>query len=38
MKKDGTGPQEMRIGDRGFVSVEAAREWRERRTQLANAI
>jgi predicted DNA-binding transcriptional regulator AlpA len=37
MKKDGTGPREMRIGDRGFVSVEAAREWCERRTQPAIA-
>jgi hypothetical protein len=37
MKKDGVGPREMRVGDRGFVSVEAAREWRERRTQPAIA-
>jgi predicted DNA-binding transcriptional regulator AlpA len=37
MKKDRTGPREMRVGDRGFVSVEAAREWRERRTQPAMA-
>jgi hypothetical protein len=28
MKKDGTGPCEMRVGDRAFVSVEAATKWR----------
>jgi predicted DNA-binding transcriptional regulator AlpA len=37
MKKAGTGPREMRIGDRGFISVEAAREWCERHTQPAIA-
>jgi predicted DNA-binding transcriptional regulator AlpA len=33
MKKEGTGPREMRIGDRSFISIEAAREWCERRTE-----
>jgi predicted DNA-binding transcriptional regulator AlpA len=39
MKKDGTGPREMRIGDRGFVSVDAAAKWRkaqERHTRRAS--
>lgn len=39
MKKDGTGPREMRIGDRGFVTIEAATKWRraQERKQAARA-
>jgi hypothetical protein len=29
MRKDGTGPHEMRIGHRIFISVEAAAKWRK---------
>jgi predicted DNA-binding transcriptional regulator AlpA len=28
MKKDGTGPREMRIGDRAFITIESATKWR----------
>jgi hypothetical protein len=39
MKRDGTGPLEMRIGDRGFISVESAAKWRraQERKQAAQA-
>jgi hypothetical protein len=37
MKKDGTGPREMRIGDRAFISLEAAAKWRRAQERKAAA-
>lgn len=38
MKNDGAGPREMRIGDRAFITIEAATKWRraQERKQKSN--
>ena len=36
MKKDGIGPREMRIGDRGFISIESAAKWRKAQERAAS--
>jgi predicted DNA-binding transcriptional regulator AlpA len=36
MKKDGTGPREMRIGDRAFITIESATKWRRAQERKNN--